>query len=106
MQETIKALLALQELDTEIYRLRDELRRLPDERAVRRAQIDALIARKDQTSKRGLDLRIKVKEIEDLTTIQRQRQRKVEHEAANSRGDMSNPECDAPRRFANPTITS
>jgi uncharacterized protein len=89
MQDTIKALRALQELDQEIYRCRDELKRLPEERAGRRAQIDVLIAKKDEAQRRALDARVKIKEIEDLTTIQRQRQRKVEHEAANSRSDKA-----------------
>ena len=40
MQETIKALRALQELDHEIYRLRDELRRLPEERRARPSSIN------------------------------------------------------------------
>jgi uncharacterized protein len=89
MQETIKALRALQELDQEIYRLREELRRLPEERATRRGQIDALIARRGETQRRLLETKSKIKEIEDMTTTQRQRIRKVEHEAANSRGDMA-----------------
>jgi uncharacterized protein len=89
MQDTIKALRALQELDQEIYRLREELRRLPEERATRRAQIDALITRRGETQRRAHEIKTKVKEIEDQTTIQRQRIRKVEHEAANSRGDMA-----------------
>ncbi len=89
MQQTIQALRALQELDHEIYRLRDELRRLPEERAQRRAAIDALIARKDEAAKRALESRLKIKEIDDLTTIQRQRIRKVESEAAGARNDMA-----------------
>jgi predicted nucleic acid-binding Zn-ribbon protein len=89
MQETVKALRALQELDHEIYRLRAELRRLPQERKTRRAQIDASIAKQNETKKRATELRTKIKEIEDNTTIQRQRMRKVEHEAANSRGDVA-----------------
>jgi predicted nucleic acid-binding Zn-ribbon protein len=89
MQETIKALRALQELDHEIYRLRDELRRLPEERRARRAQLDQLIQRRDDVKKQGLDLRVRIKEIDDTTHIQRQRVRKVEHEAAGSRSDMA-----------------
>jgi len=89
MQQTIAALLALQELDTEIYRLRDELRRLPEERASRRAQIDAMIARKDETAGRARASRLKIKEIEDLTTIQRQRMRKVEHESTQAKVDVA-----------------
>lgn len=89
MQQTIAALLALQELDTQIYRLRDQLRRLPEERAARRAQIDAMIARRDETQRRAQESRTKIKEIEDLTTIQRQRMRKVEHESSQTRSDMA-----------------
>jgi hypothetical protein len=89
MQQTIAALLALQELDTEIYRLRDELRRLPEERASRRSQIDAMIARKDETAGRARASRLKIKEIEDLTTIQRQRMRKVEHESTQAKVDVA-----------------
>ena len=51
MQDTIHALLALQELDTEIYRLKDELRRLPQERAQRRTQIDGVVTRKEETAR-------------------------------------------------------
>lgn len=89
MQQTIAALLALQELDTQIYRLRDQLRRLPDERSARRAQIDAMIARRDETQRKAQESRLKIKEIEDLTTIQRQRMRKVEHESSQTRSDMA-----------------
>jgi hypothetical protein len=89
MRETIQALRALQELDQEIYRLRDELRRLPEERAQRRAQLDLLIAKRDDAKKRAMETRAQIKEIEDMTTIQRQRVRKIEHEASSSRGDMA-----------------
>ena len=89
MQETVKALRALQEIDHEIYRLRAELRRLPLERKTRRAQIDAAIAKRDEVKKRAGELRVKIKEIDDATTMQRQRVRKVEHEAAHSRGDVA-----------------
>ncbi|MBM3992050.1 MAG: hypothetical protein FJ298_13720 [Planctomycetes bacterium] len=89
MQDTIQALLALQELDSDIYRVKDELRRLPAERTSRRAQIDALVARKDDTHKRSLELKVKVKELEDIATTSRQRIRKVENEMAHSRADVA-----------------
>jgi hypothetical protein len=89
MNETLRALRALQELDGDIFKLKEELRRLPEERAKRRAQIDAAIARRDATQARFLELRTRVKEIEDMTTQQRQRIRKVESEAASSRSDMA-----------------
>ncbi len=89
MQDTLRALRALQELDQEIFRLQEELRRLPAERAKRRDRIDQLIARRDQVQARSKELRVRIKEIEDMTTQQRQRMRKVEGEAASSRGDMA-----------------
>jgi hypothetical protein len=89
MHETIRALQALQELDQEIFRLNEELQRLPAERAKRRAQIDRVMGTRDELDKRHLDLRTRIKEIEDMTTQQRQRMRKVETEAANSRQDMA-----------------
>ena len=89
MQDTLRALQALQELDQEIFKLREELRRLPHERDQRRARIDAAIERRDGVARVVAELRTRIKEIEDMTTIQRQRLRKVEQEAANSRGDMA-----------------
>jgi predicted nucleic acid-binding Zn-ribbon protein len=89
MQDTIHALLALQELDHEIFHLKDELRRLPEEQAARRAQIDAVIGRKNEAHKQAQELKVKIKELEDLSTISRQRIRKVENEAAMARGDMA-----------------
>jgi predicted nucleic acid-binding Zn-ribbon protein len=89
MQETLAALRALQELDQEIFRLRAELKRLPEERAQRRAQIDAAIQRRETAAKAARELKTRLKEIEDDTTVQRQRIRKIEHEASNSRGDMA-----------------
>jgi predicted nucleic acid-binding Zn-ribbon protein len=89
MQSTITALRALQELDIDIFRLRAELKRLPEERDQRRAAVDALVKKREEVHRRGLDLRVREKEIEDETSIQRQRLRKLEHEAANSRSDMA-----------------
>jgi predicted nucleic acid-binding Zn-ribbon protein len=89
MQQTLRALRALQELDQEIFRLKEELRRLPEERDQRRRQIDAVLARREESDRRLQALRVRIKEIEDMTTQQRQRMRKVEGEAMNSRGDMA-----------------
>jgi len=89
MHETLRALQALQELDQDIFQLKEELRRLPAERAQRRGQIDRVIGTREDLNKRFLELRAQIKEIEDTTTQQRQRMRKVESEASNSRGDMA-----------------
>ncbi len=89
MHDTLRALRALQELDQEIFRLNAELRRLPAERDQRRAGIDRAIATREDLDRRHLELRTRVKEIEDMTTQQRQRMRKVESEALSSRGDVA-----------------
>jgi predicted nucleic acid-binding Zn-ribbon protein len=89
MQAVLQALLSLQEIDRDIYRAQSELRRLPAERAARKAELDKRLARVDEMRERAKALRVRVKEIEDLTTIQRQRIRKVENEAAGSRGDVA-----------------
>lgn len=89
MQDTIRALRALQELDTDIYRLKAELKRLPEEQAKRRRELDQQIARCESQQKHARELRAKVKEIEDQTSKERQRIRKLETEAANSRGDVA-----------------
>lgn len=89
MQETIRALLALQEIDQDIFRVREELRRLPAERAQRRARIDARIAQRKAAEERARSLRFRIREIEDLTSQQRQRMRKVENQATSTRQDMA-----------------
>ena len=48
-----------------------------------------MIAKRDEAKARAADLSTRIKEIEDMTTIQRQRQRKVEGEAASSRSDVA-----------------
>jgi predicted nucleic acid-binding Zn-ribbon protein len=89
MQDTIRALRALQELDQDIYRLQGELKRLPEEQRRRRVTIDAVIAKVAEQQKACREVRTKIKEIEDLTSKERQRIRKVENEAMSSRGDVA-----------------
>ena len=89
MQETLSALLRIQEIDTQIFRTQGELKRLPAERAGRRAEIDKRSTKLSETKNEAQKLRVRIKEIEDQTTVQRQRVRKIENEAANSRQDMA-----------------
>lgn len=89
MQDTLRALRSLQELDQDIFRLRDELRRLPEERAQRRARIDATLARRDAAAAKVRETRSRIKEIEQDTSVQRQRVRKLENEATSSRGEVA-----------------
>ena len=89
MQPTVQALLNLQEVDREIFRVQSELRRLPRERDARKAELDRLEAKLGETRNDAKKLRVRIKEIEDQTATQRQRVRKVESEAASSRQDMA-----------------
>jgi predicted nucleic acid-binding Zn-ribbon protein len=89
MQAVLQALLALQEIDRDIFRAQGELKRLPGERATRKAELEKRLARLADLRARAAALRVRIKEIEDQTTTQRQRVRKVENEAAGSRNDMA-----------------
>ncbi len=89
MHDVLRALRGIQDLDLDIFRVSRELKRLPSERAQRRAEIDSKIARCEDVEKELSTLRTKIKEIEDDTTIQRQRMRKVETESNKTRGDAA-----------------
>lgn len=89
MQETLSALLQLQELDRDIFRTQAELKRLPAERVARKAEIDKRLARLAEIRHEAKQVRVRIKEIEDQSTIHRQRIRKVENEAASSRQDIA-----------------
>jgi len=89
MRDTLQALKSLQEFDTEIFRLRDELRRLPEELTRRKAMIETQAARREETARAARGFQTQVKEIEDMTTISRQRLRKVENEGNSARQDAA-----------------
>jgi len=89
MQAVLQALLSLQEIDRDLFRAQSELKRLPAERTAKKAELDKRLARVAELRERSKGLRVRVKEIEDLTTTQRQRLRKVENEAAASRNDVA-----------------
>lgn len=85
MLETMQALLGLQELDEDIFRVRQELKRLPEERARRRATIDLRLTRVAEIDQELLGHRMRVKEVEDITRQHRQRIRKLEGEMNEAR---------------------
>ncbi len=89
MQDTLRALLALQELDEDIFRVREELKRLPREREQRREAVAAIEARKAMLEAAIFERRARIREVEDDSTRKRQLMRKTEGEANNSRGDMA-----------------
>lgn len=89
MQSVLRALLDLQDVDRELFRVQQELKRLPQERTAKQAELDKQLARITDKRTEVKSLRVRIKEIEDQTTVQRQRVRKVENEAAGSRADVA-----------------
>ena len=81
MQETIRILRDLQDLDEDLHRVKDELRRLPLERDKKRTTIAGEEGKRDERLREIHELETRIKEINDATTMQRQRIRKLENEA-------------------------
>jgi uncharacterized protein len=79
----------LQELDQDLFDVKEELKRLPAEMLRHRGRIDLEIVRRTELDAKIFELRTRIKEIEDLTTSQRQRIRKLENEAAGARADAA-----------------
>jgi predicted nucleic acid-binding Zn-ribbon protein len=89
MRAVLQALLDLQGVDRDLFRVNEELKRLPAERSVKKAELDRATARLLEKRNEQKLLRVRVKELDDHATVQRQRMRKVENEAAGSRSDMA-----------------
>jgi len=80
MQQTIQVLLGLQELDTKIYSVKDELKRLPAERNRRQKAINARTATREDFDNELMRLHLAIKEVDMDTTQSRQKVRKYEGE--------------------------
>jgi predicted nucleic acid-binding Zn-ribbon protein len=80
MNQTLQALLSLQDTDRQIYRLRAELQRLPQELKIRHKKLSDMVTMAKQYRAEAQHLRSQVKEVEDSVTILRMRQRKLEKE--------------------------
>lgn len=89
MRDTLRVLRDLQELDEDLYRVRQELERLPREKAARREEIDAKLQRIKELDSEMLQLRMQVKEIEDASKAARQRIRQLENASATTRADQA-----------------
>ena len=89
LRQTLAILRSLQELDRDLYRLQDELRRFPQEVTRKREKLRQETERRDELDKQLTTAKVRLKEIEDMTTSQRQRMRKLEHEAGESRADAA-----------------
>lgn len=88
MVNPVQALRALQDIDRDIHRVRSELKRLPAEREKREAEISLRQTEIQLAQQRVAEQHVRVKEIENVTTTQRQRIRKLEQESNSSR-DMA-----------------
>lgn len=89
LRQTLKTLKSLQELDRDLYRLQDELKRFPQEVTRKREKLRVESERLAEVEKKLTETKVRLKEIEDLTTGQRVRVRKLEHEASESRADAA-----------------
>lgn len=85
MENPVQALRALQEIDRDLHRVREELKRLPADRARRAAELEARRVRITQVRQRAMEHQVRIREIEDVTHIQRERVRKLEKESTSSR---------------------
>jgi predicted nucleic acid-binding Zn-ribbon protein len=86
---SVQALLALQEIDREIYKVGAELKRLPAELAARKADLERAARELEEKKKAVRELQFTIREIENITTQQRQRLRKIETEASKSKADVA-----------------
>jgi hypothetical protein len=89
LRRTLAILRGLQDLDRDLYRLQDELKRFPQEVTRKREKLRLEQERLGEVERKLTEARVRLKEIEDLTTSQRQRVRKLEHEAGESRADAA-----------------
>jgi len=89
MQDTLQALLGLQETDRKIFRVEAEVRRLPLELEKRQGEFDEAERALEQRNAELRDVRASIKEIEDITVQQRQRIRKLEGESSKSKTDAA-----------------
>jgi hypothetical protein len=89
LRQTLAILRSLQELDRDLYRLQDELRRFPQEVTRKRERLRQEAERLGEVERQLTSAKVRLKEIEDMTTSQRQRVRKLEHEAGETRADAA-----------------
>lgn len=88
MGNSVQALLALQEIDKDLFRVNSELKRLPEELARRQAKLDRVNEVLEEKRSGQRDAQIRIKELEDTVTVQKQRINKLEKESQTNR-DMT-----------------
>lgn len=89
MNPVLSALLNLQEVDREIFKVESELERLPSERETRAEALENRKATVAAKSNDVAELRASIQEIEHTTVGLRQRLKKLENESSNGTADAS-----------------
>jgi predicted nucleic acid-binding Zn-ribbon protein len=87
MRDVIRSLLDLQEVDRDLHRVLEELKRLPAERTTRQAELSRQAATVADKRLAAKNLRVRIKEFEDQATAGRQRIRKLENDLSGARAD-------------------
>jgi uncharacterized protein len=85
MGNPVQALLSLQEIDRDLFRVNAELKRLPEDQARRQATLDnvkGVLEEKRQALKGN---QVRIKELDDMITTQQQRSRKLEKESISNK---------------------
>lgn len=85
MVNPVQALRSLQDIDADLFRVNEELRRLPEERERRQAALDAIEQAIAERKNTDMELQVRIKEIEDTVNVQNQRIRKLDKESQTSR---------------------
>lgn len=87
MRDVIRSLLDLQEVDRDLHRVLEELKRLPAERGARQAELTRLASAAGEKKLAAKNVRVRIKEHEDAAVAGRQRIRKLENDMAQARAD-------------------
>jgi uncharacterized protein len=85
MQDTLRALWGIQEIDKDLFRVQEELKRLPSERSAREGQLNLLRERIQSGKTETAEDHVRIRELEDQAMTHRQRIRKLDDETNSSR---------------------
>ncbi|MFT7667864.1 MAG: putative nucleic acid-binding Zn-ribbon protein [Planctomycetota bacterium] len=88
MANSVQALRALQEIDKDLFRVNSEIKRLPEERDRRQEKLDRAQEVLEEKRQAILVHKVRIKELDDTVTVQRQRITKLEKESMSNR-DMT-----------------
>jgi predicted nucleic acid-binding Zn-ribbon protein len=88
MQETLRALWGIQEIDKDLFRVQEELKRLPAERSAREGDLNLLRERIQSGKTEAAEDQLRIRELENQAMTHRQRIRKLDDETNSSR-DMA-----------------